>query len=62
MNYRLDCIWQVRMAEECGEYVHWKELLKKNTAKCWGVSFGGSGHRRRPGCRTALMRKKKITY
>ena len=43
MNYRLDCIWQVEMAEECGEYEQWRELLKKNIGRCWGVSFGGPG-------------------
>ena len=41
MNYRLDCIEQVKMTEVCGEYEQWKELLNKNIARCWGVSFGG---------------------
>lgn len=41
VNYRLDCISQVKRGEFCSEYEEKRRLLEQNLKRCWGVSFGG---------------------
>lgn len=41
VNYRLDCISQVKPGELYSEAEEKRKLLEQNLARCWGVSFGG---------------------
>ncbi len=41
VNYRLDCISNVKMGNVCAEYEEKVKLLEQNLERCWGVSFGG---------------------
>ncbi|MDO5549813.1 MAG: WYL domain-containing protein, partial [Lachnospiraceae bacterium] len=41
-NVRLDAMTKVVPLDICSSYEHRQQLLSKNLASCWGVSFGGS--------------------